>query len=120
MIVLESADNGLCHINNSRRCTYGYDQRVEAFGEKGMLQAGNQRPTTVSFWGTGATEARDPTLHFFIERYTPAYLAEIDHFVDCVEQGTAPLVGYRDGREALRLADAALESMTTGRRIRLD
>jgi myo-inositol 2-dehydrogenase/D-chiro-inositol 1-dehydrogenase len=120
MIVLEGADSGLCHINNSRRCTYGYDQRVEAFGEKGMLQAGNQRPTTVSFWGTGATEARDPTLHFFIERYTPAYLAEIDHFVDCVEQGTAPLVGYRDGREALRLADAALESMTTGRRIRLD
>jgi myo-inositol 2-dehydrogenase / D-chiro-inositol 1-dehydrogenase len=120
MIVLEGADSGLCHINNSRRCAYGYDQRVEAFGEKGMLQAGNQRPTTVSFWGTGATEARDPTLHFFIERYTPAYLAEIDHFVDCVEQGTAPLVGYRDGREALRLADAALESMTTGRRIRLD
>jgi myo-inositol 2-dehydrogenase / D-chiro-inositol 1-dehydrogenase len=120
MIILESADSGLCHINNSRRCTYGYDQRVEAFGELGMLQAGNQRPTTVSFWGTGATEARDPTLHFFIERYTPAYLAEIDHFVDCVEQATAPLVGYRDGREALRLADAALESMTTGRRIRLD
>jgi myo-inositol 2-dehydrogenase / D-chiro-inositol 1-dehydrogenase len=120
MIVLEGADSGLCHINNSRRCTYGYDQRVEAFGEKGMLQAGNQRPTTVSFWGTGATEARDPTLHFFIERYTPAYLAEIDHFVDCVEQAAPPLVGYRDGREALRLADAALESMRSGRRIRLD
>jgi myo-inositol 2-dehydrogenase / D-chiro-inositol 1-dehydrogenase len=120
MIILESADSGLCHINNSRRCTYGYDQRVEAFGQFGMLQAANQRPTSIQAWGAKATEAKDLVLDFFIERYTPAYLAEIDHFVDCVEQGTAPLVGYRDGREALRLADAALESMTTGRRIRLD
>ena len=64
--------------------------------------------------------ASDPVLNFFIERYTPAYLAEIDHFVDCVEKGSAPLVGYRDGREALRLADAALESMRTGQTVRLD
>ena len=85
-----------------------------------MLQAGNQRPTTLSFWGAAATDAKDPVLNFFIERYTPAYNAEIDHFVDCVERGTAPLVGYRDGREALRLADAALASMRTGAIVRLD
>jgi myo-inositol 2-dehydrogenase/D-chiro-inositol 1-dehydrogenase len=120
MITLLATSGALCQISNSRRSAYGYDQRIEAFGEKGMLQAGNQRPTTVSFWGAAATEARDPVLHFFIERYTPAYLAEIDHFVDCVEQSTAPLVGYRDGREALRLADAALESAATGRMVRLD
>jgi myo-inositol 2-dehydrogenase / D-chiro-inositol 1-dehydrogenase len=120
MITLVARSGALCQISNSRRSAYGYDQRIEAFGEDGMLQAGNQRPTTVSFWGAAATEARDPVLHFFIERYTPAYLAEIDHFVDCVEKGTAPLAGYRDGREALRLADAALESMRTGRTVRLD
>jgi myo-inositol 2-dehydrogenase/D-chiro-inositol 1-dehydrogenase len=120
MVTLRAASGALVHINNSRRCSYGYDQRIEAFGEKGMLQAGNQRPTTVSFWGAAATDAKDPVLNFFIERYTPAYLAEIDHFVDCVENGSAPLVGYRDGREALRLADAALESMRTGRTVRLD
>ena len=120
MITLVARSGALCQISNSRRCAYGYDQRVEAFGDKGMLQAGNQRPTTVKFWGAAATEAHDPVLHFFIERYTPAYLAEIDHFVDCVEQGTAPRVSYRDGREALRLADAALESMRTGQTVRLD
>jgi myo-inositol 2-dehydrogenase/D-chiro-inositol 1-dehydrogenase len=120
MITLVARSGALCQISNSRRCAYGYDQRIEAFGERGMLQAGNQRPTTVSFWGAAATEARDPVLNFFIERYTPAYHAEIDHFVDCVEKGTAPLVGYRDGREALRLADAALDSMRTGQTIRLD
>ena len=120
MITLLARSGALCQISNSRRSAYGYDQRIEAFGEAGMLQAGNQRPTTVSFWGAAATDARDPVLHFFIERYTPAYLAEIDHFVDCVEKGATPLAGYRDGREALRLADAALESMRTGRTVRLD
>jgi myo-inositol 2-dehydrogenase/D-chiro-inositol 1-dehydrogenase len=120
MITLVARSGALCQINNSRRSAYGYDQRVEAFGEAGMLQAGNQRPTTLSFWGADATEAKDPVLNFFIERYTPAYNAEISHFVDCVESGSAPLVGYRDGREALRLADAALESMRTGQMVRLD
>jgi myo-inositol 2-dehydrogenase/D-chiro-inositol 1-dehydrogenase len=120
MITLVAKSGAMGQISNSRRSVYGYDQRIEAFGANGMLQAGNQRPTTVSFWGAAATAARDPVLNFFIERYTPAYLAEIDHFVDCVEKGTAPLVGYRDGREALRLAEAALGSMRTGRTVRLD
>jgi myo-inositol 2-dehydrogenase/D-chiro-inositol 1-dehydrogenase len=120
MIILEGAEGALCHINNSRRCTYGYDQRIEAFGELGMLQAANQRPTSIQAWGARATEAKDQVLDFFIERYTPAYLAEIDHFVDCCERGVTPLAGYRDGREALRLADAALESMTSGRVVRID
>ena len=120
MIILESADGALCHINNSRRCTYGYDQRIEVFGELGMLQAANQRPTSIQAWGTKATEAKDPVLDFFIERYTPAYLAEISHFVDCCERGVTPIAGFREGREALRLADAALESMTSGRSVRLD
>ena len=120
MIVLRAASGALIHINNSRRCAYGYDQRVEAFGEKGMLQAGNRRPTTVESWGAQQTAARDPVLHFFIERYRDAYDAEIDHFVDCVEQGTKPLAGFAEGREALRLADAALESLRTGRVVRLD
>jgi myo-inositol 2-dehydrogenase/D-chiro-inositol 1-dehydrogenase len=120
MVVLRAASGALVHINNSRRCAYGYDQRVEAFGEKGMLQAGNRRPTTVEAWGGQQTAARDPVLHFFIERYRDAYDAEIDHFVDCVEQGTKPLASFADGREALRLADAALASLRTGRVVRLD
>ena len=118
MVTLVARSGAICQISNSRRCAYGYDQRVEAFGELGMLQAGNQRPTTISFWGAAATEAKDPVLNFFIERYTPAYLAVIDHFVDCVEKGAAPLATFRDGREALALADAALESLQTGQTVR--
>jgi myo-inositol 2-dehydrogenase/D-chiro-inositol 1-dehydrogenase len=119
MVTLVAKSGAICQISNSRRCAYGYDQRIEAFGELGMLQAGNQRPTTLSFSGKTATDAKDPVLDFFVERYTPAYLAEIDHFVDCVERGSTPLATYRDGREALALADAALESLTTDKTVTL-
>jgi myo-inositol 2-dehydrogenase/D-chiro-inositol 1-dehydrogenase len=120
MLVLRAASGALVHINNSRRCAYGYDQRIEAFGEKGMLQAGNRRPTEVEAWGAERTAAKDPVLHFFIERYREAYDAEIDHFVDCLEKGTKPLAGFEEGRKALLLADAAAKSLNSGRAVRLD
>lgn len=120
MITMCAKSGALIHISNSRRAVYGYDQRIEAFGESGMLQAGNQRNNSLSFWGSGGTEVKDPVMDFFIERYTPAYHAEIDHFVDCIEKGVKPIAGFQDGLEALRLADAALESMRTGQTIKLD
>ena len=119
MITMRAASGALIHINNSRRAVYGYDQRIEAFGESGMLQAGNQRDTSLSFSGEAGTDVKDPVMNFFIERYTPAYLAEIDHFVDCIGGGEPPLAGFKEGVEALRLADAALESMRTGQTVRL-
>jgi len=117
MITMRAKSGALIHISNSRRAVYGYDQRIEAFGENGMLQAGNQRGTSLSFWGEGMTDAKDTVLDFFIERYTLAYHAEIDHFVDCIEQGAKPLSGFSEGLEALRLADAAYESMRTGQTV---
>jgi myo-inositol 2-dehydrogenase / D-chiro-inositol 1-dehydrogenase len=114
MITLRAASGALVHINNSRRCAYGYDQRVEAFGEKGMLQAGNRRATTVEAWNGSATAAHDVALNFFIERYQEAYAAEVEHFVTCMRTKQAPLAGFAEGMEALRLADAALESLRTG------
>jgi len=119
MVVMRAASGALVHINNSR-CAFGYDQRIEAFGEKGMLLAGNRHATTVEAWGAGQTHAQDPVLDFFVERYTEAYRAELDQFIGCVEQGAAPLAGFAEGREALRLADAALESLRTGRAVRVE
>jgi myo-inositol 2-dehydrogenase/D-chiro-inositol 1-dehydrogenase len=120
MITMRTASGALIHISNSRRAVYGYDQRIEAFGERGMLQAGNQRDTSLSFWGSEGTDVKSPIMDFFIERYAPAYLAEIDHFVDCIEKGDEPGASFEDGLEALRLADAALESMSTGQTVKLD
>jgi len=119
MITMRARSGALIHINNSRRAVYGYDQRIEAFGEKGMLQAGNQRATSLRFWGDEGTEVKDTVMDFFIERYTPAYHAEIDHFVDCMERKTTPLAGFGEGLEALRLADAAYESLRIGQTVKL-
>ncbi len=119
MLIMRAASGALVHINNSRRCAYGYDQRIEVFGATGMLQAHNRHDTTVEAWGAGATHARDRAQDFFIARYAEAYRAELDHFIDCVETGAAPIAGFAEGREALRLADAAIESAESGRAVRL-
>ena len=119
MVTLRAASGALVHINNSRRCAYGYDQRLEVFGERGMLLAGNRRDTTVEAHLAGHTAARDPIQHFFMQRYRDAYAAEIAHFVSAVQARTAPHPGFSDGIEALRLADAAAESHRTGRSVRL-
>jgi myo-inositol 2-dehydrogenase / D-chiro-inositol 1-dehydrogenase len=120
MITLRAKSGALVHINNTRRCVYGYDQRLEVFGSKGMLLAGNRTATTVQGFSTNQTGAGDLLLHTFIERYSEAYAAEVDHFVECLHRGITPLTNFKDGIEALRVAEAALESMRTGRTVRLD
>jgi myo-inositol 2-dehydrogenase/D-chiro-inositol 1-dehydrogenase len=119
VVVLTTASGKQAVITNYRRAVYGYDQRIEVVGEKGMLKAENRHPTTVEVWTAERTAARDPVLHFFIERYREAYAAELDAFVEAVLEKKPVPVGFADGRAALRLADAAYESLATGRLVRL-
>jgi myo-inositol 2-dehydrogenase / D-chiro-inositol 1-dehydrogenase len=119
VVVLRGADGVLCHITNSRHSVFGYDQRLEAFGSTGMLSVGNQHPTSVRLSNGTQTEAAPEYLNFFLDRYTPAYRAELDHLITAIEQGDQPSPGFADGREALALADAALESLQTGQTVRL-
>ena len=119
MVVLKAPSGALVHINNSRRAVYGYDQRVEAFGAKGMVQSENWRASSLRRWTAQATDAQEPLLHFFIQRYAQAYLDELNEFVDTVVNKTAPAVGFEDGRKALILADAAWESLRSGRAVQL-
>src|SRR5215467_8844050 len=112
-ISLRARSGALIQINNSRRCVYGYDQRIEAFGAAGMLQAGNRHETSVAAWNAECTTARDTVLHFFIERYAQAYEAEMDAFVSAASEGRPLSPDFADGVEALRLAVAAGESQRT-------
>ncbi len=119
MVQMQTASGKQCHINNSRHCVYGYDQRIEVFGSKGMLQMDNLRPTTIRRWSEGATDAREPLLNFFLERYQQAYKAELDAYIDALAHGKPMPTTVQDGLQALRLADAAVESVKTGRAVRL-
>ncbi len=116
VVTLRTASGRLCQISNSRRATYGYDQRIEAHGSAGLLRAGNMTATTVEF-----ADARgfgtDPALPFFLERYAAAYRAEIDTFIAAVSDGGRPLPDGSDGLKALLLAEAATESARTGRAV---
>ena len=116
-VVLRTKSGTIAQISNSRRAVYGYDQRIEAFGAGGMLRAENRTPTTVER-ATSAAVSRDKPLHFFLERYAEAYRAELDHFVTAVGKGEKLSVGGADGRAALALAEAALESSKTGKPVK--
>ena len=115
IVVMRASSGALGTIVNSRTCAYGYDQRLEAFGDLGSLEAGNLRATSVRASSATSTEAAGPVLPFFIERYMPAYRAELAEFVAAIEEDRAPSVDFADGRAALALADAAIESVATGR-----
>ncbi len=114
MVVMKTASGRLCHINNSRRASYGYDQRIEVHGSKGRLLAGNRTATTVELADAGSVKTDKP-LHFFLERYMEAYRAELHAFVTAIEKGTPLPVTADDGRQALVLAEAATRSLQTGK-----
>jgi len=119
MIILKTASGKLCQISNSRRASYGYDQRVEVHGEKGMLRAGNMVPTTVEIADEHGTRADNP-LHFFLERYAEAYRIEMDDFIRAVKENTTPRAVGLDGLEAQKLAGAALTSLRSGQPVALE
>jgi len=119
IIVMRAANGALCTIVNSRSCAYGYDQRLEAFGDLGSLEVGNWTATTVRAATATQTEAAGPILNFFLERYLPAFKNELDEFVQAVKADRAPAVGFADGRAALVLAEAANESVATGRIVKV-
>jgi myo-inositol 2-dehydrogenase/D-chiro-inositol 1-dehydrogenase len=117
-VMLKTASGKMAVISNSRRATYGYDQRIEVHGSKGAVSAENQRPVSIEV-ATGAGYTR-PALHdFFMTRYTEAYAAEIGAFIDAVGAKTAAAPSGEDGLLALALAEAALLSVKEGRTVKV-
>jgi myo-inositol 2-dehydrogenase/D-chiro-inositol 1-dehydrogenase len=119
MLQLRTASGKQCHINCCREAVYGYDQRMEVFGSKGMLLQDNLRPSTIRRWSDTATDAREPLLNFFLERYEAAYKTELTAFVEALRTKSAFPTSVQDGLKALRLADCALESAMSGQSVKV-
>jgi myo-inositol 2-dehydrogenase/D-chiro-inositol 1-dehydrogenase len=117
-VILRTASGRQAVITNSRRAAYGYDQRIEVLGERGMAAARNTHETNLEMALTEGFR-RPPLLNFFMSRYTAAYANEIAAFVAAVRDGRIPPVTGDDGLKALALADAAVKSVAEGRVIRL-
>jgi myo-inositol 2-dehydrogenase/D-chiro-inositol 1-dehydrogenase len=106
-------------ITNSRRATYGYDQRFEVHGSTGMVSAENPRLIAVEV-ANEAGYSRGPLHNFFMTRYPEAYLNEINSFIDWLGGADVSVPSGIDGLKALQLADAAVESVKTGRAVAVE
>ncbi|MFL2591641.1 MAG: inositol 2-dehydrogenase [Flavobacteriaceae bacterium] len=110
IINLTFEDGSMAVIDNCRKAVYGYDQRVEVFGSKGMVQSKNKFDKyTLTYSENGVTSALPQ--HFFLERYADAYKKEIDHFIDCIRHKKTPEVSGFDGLMSLMLGLCAKESL---------
>ncbi|MCB1357397.1 MAG: inositol 2-dehydrogenase [Maritimibacter sp.] len=118
-VILTTASGKQCTITNTRRATYGYDQRIEVHGSKGSVSAENHREANIEI-ANAEGYLRPPLLNFFMSRYVAAYANEIAAFVQAVSDGTTPPTTGEDGLKALELAVAARKSAETGQAVRLD
>ena len=109
--MIQSKNGVQCIITNSRHCSFGYDQRVEIFGSKGMIISENIRENETSFYSSNSTSNRSPLLNFFIERYKDAYKKQLNDFSKFINKNIRPLAEFEEGRRALIMANAAKKSL---------
>ncbi|MCS6846075.1 MAG: inositol 2-dehydrogenase [Caldilineales bacterium] len=116
--LLRFANGVIGTIDNCRRATYGYDQRVEVFGSKGAISTMNNYPNA-AIVSDAASVRRDLPLHFFMDRYVESFAAEVMAFVDAVlNDQPVPVTGL-DGRAPVVMALAAMKSYREGRPVKV-
>ena len=115
-ILMKTFSGKQISIINSRRATYGYDQRVEVHGSKGILKVNNPTLSEIELAKDAGT-TKDRLHYFFMTRYIDAYKNQINYFVDCIKKRSMPKPDSYDGFYALYLAENALKSARTGRTV---
>jgi len=118
IITLRFENGVIGTIDNSRQAVYGYDQRVEVFGSQGSISTANNYANTATIRGPQNVH-RDLPLNFFMERYAKSYIAEMEAFIACIQQDSAPPVSGRDGRIPVVMGCAARKSYQENRPIKL-
>jgi myo-inositol 2-dehydrogenase/D-chiro-inositol 1-dehydrogenase len=116
--ILKFKNKGFATIENSRNSTYGYDQRIEVFGEKGLLSAQNKSDDSVYFANNSGFHKPKP-VGFFIERYKESYINILDSFVQCLEQNKDLELTFQDGLQSLAISLAAKKSSKQNRTVLL-
>ena len=107
-------DDTYAVIDNSRKAIYGYDQRLEVFGNKGMIQVDNNQHNRNIISDADGIHHSLP-LDFFMDRYAASYLNEIQFFIDALSKNEPIPVGGNDGLKATIIAVAAKKSVLEGR-----
>ena len=118
MLILTMASRALCHIDNSRRAEYGYDERIEAFGSKGMAQSRRKPTREVSLY-TGAKVVSDGLHPGWFERMEPSFGLALDAFIKAVEGEETDYPTLLDGLQAQMIAEAAIESLHANKPVKI-
>ena len=118
IITMKMTNGALAVIDNSRRAVYGYDQRAELFGSKGMAATANDTPSTVIL-SNGEGITGEKPLYFFLERYMESFAEEMRQFVSACENGTPVPVGIHAGMQAVKIGLAARRSVEEHRPVKL-
>ena len=101
-------------------CSYGYDARVEIYGEKGIMLIGELQGQAVTVCTDRDQGLRTPIHRTWPERFAWGYIYEMEHFLECIRSGSAPIVGGEDGRWAVAGVLAATRSYQEARPVLLD
>ena len=120
MCLIKSKKGVICMINNSRHCSYGYDQRVEVFGSKGMVISGNRRDYASEKFLGSKTAIKRPLLNFFIDRYEKAYQLQLNDLVYLVQKRKNPRASFEEGRKAIIIANAAYKSLKFNKVVKIN
>lgn len=118
IITLTFANGAIGVIDNSRKAVYGYDQRVEIFGSKGMVNADNNYPENHQYYAEDGVHRSVP-LNFFMERYIEAYANEMKIFCDALVNNTSLPVTGEDGLLSVAIAIAAKKSYLENRPVKM-
>ncbi len=118
VITLEMENGAIAVIDNSRKAVYGYDQRAEVFGSKGMVATGNDTASAAVISNENGVTGEVP-LHFFLERYMAAYAKEVKCFIDAIVNDTDTPLGVMDGLEPVLMGLAAKKSMEEHRPVKI-
>ena len=117
--VLKKKKGVQCIITNSRHCSFGYDQRVELFGSKGMIISGNKKQNETEIFTKKNTSQKKPLLNFFVERYIDAYKLQLDELALYANKKKKPISSFEDGRRALIVANTALNSLKQKKQLKI-
>ncbi|MDA0194075.1 MAG: Gfo/Idh/MocA family oxidoreductase [Bacteroidetes bacterium] len=112
LVTIKYPDGLICSIDTSRISVYGYDQRIELFGDLGMAIAENQRDSTVNLYTSAGTIQR-PINYSFPQRYRESYYKEIEGFANEIDNKILYNVSRKECILGHVIANAAHESATT-------
>ena len=118
MVILKMPGGALCHIDSSRRTAYGYDERIEVFGSKGMVQSRRKPAREVSLY-TGTKVISDGLHPGWFERFAPSFALALDAFISALEGKDIAYPSLMDGLRSQTITEAAVESLRTNQPVKI-